>query len=106
MKKRNLNIDFDRVIHRQNNGYKDGCLYDKPTKFCKEAMILLSKKYNLYVFTARDEMDFPKMEEWLSKYKIPYKEITNIKHSGWIIDDHAFHFTGNWRDVLNQFVEW
>ena len=100
-----LLIDFDRTIHSQKQGYGSGVIYDKPTDFCVEALKLLKEKYTIYIFTARNEEDYPEIERWLKVYDIPYDKITNKKVGGIIIDDKAIRFT-NWRDILNYFVEW
>lgn len=102
---RNLLIDFDRVIHAQSQGYKEGDIYDKPVEFVKEAIGLLKRDYNIIIFTAREESDFPKIKKYLLENGIDFNEITNIKKGGLIIDDHAVRFT-NWRDMLNLLTEW
>jgi len=101
----NLLIDFDRVIHRQKDGYKNGDIYDTPTDFCKEALHLLNKKYNLMIFTARPEKDFSKIRQYMIDNNLPPLKVTNKKEGGIIIDDKCIRFT-SWRDILNYLIEY
>jgi ribonucleotide monophosphatase NagD (HAD superfamily) len=109
----NIAIDFDGVIH-EFKGWGDGTCYGKPLEGALEAIKLLSKKYNVIIFTAKSKPNRPLVEgktgtelvwEWLKKHNIDQyiKEVTAEKPRACLyIDDKGFRFI-NWVDTL-QFV--
>jgi ribonucleotide monophosphatase NagD (HAD superfamily) len=106
----NIAIDFDGVIH-EFKGWGDGTCYGKPLEGALEAIKLLSKKYNVIIFTAKSKPNRPLVEgktgtelvwEWLKKHNIDQyiKEVTAEKPRACLyIDDKGFRFI-NWIDTL------
>jgi len=106
----NIAIDFDGVIH-EFKGWGDGTCYGEPLEGALEAIKLLSKKYNIVIFTAKSKPNRPLVEgktgtelvwEWLKKYNVDQyvKEVTAEKPRACLyIDDKGFRFT-NWIDTL------
>jgi hypothetical protein len=109
----NLAIDFDGVIHKNSKGFFDGTIYDEPIEDSYEALELLSKQYNLIIFSAKARTDRPIIDgktgveliwEWLEKYNMKQfiSEVVSEKPRAlYYIDDKAIHFT-NWNNVLNK----
>ena len=106
----NIAIDFDGVIH-EFNGWGDGTCYGKPLVGALEAIKLLSKKYNIIIFTAKSKPNRPLVEgktgtelvwDWLKKYNVDsyIKEVTAEKPRAKIyIDDKGYRFN-NWEETL------
>ena len=109
----NLAIDFDGVIHNFSKGYYDGTCYGEPIDDSLYALKLLSKKYNIIIFSSKCLPDRPLVNgltgreliiEWLQKYDVLkyVKEITHVKpRAKYYIDDKAIEFKNNWKDILN-----
>ena len=104
-----LAIDFDGVLHRYSDGYRDGRPYDQPVVGAVQALTaLVAMGFTYIVFTSRvaeDQWDDAEQQrtwvaEWLAKYGFPMPEA--ITASKWAcvayIDDRAIRFT-NWNDV-------
>lgn len=109
---KNLAIDFDGVIHNMDKGFYDGTCYGDPLTGSLEAIRVLSKKYNIIIFTAKAKPNRPLVngksgvelvKEWLNKYDILdcITDITAEKPRAILyIDDNGYRHT-NWRDTLN-----
>ena len=108
----NIAIDFDGVIH-EFKGWGDGTCYGEPLEGALEAIKLLSKKYNIVIFTAKSKPNRPLVEgktgtelvwEWLKKHNIDkyIKDVTyNKPNALFYIDDKAISFN-NWDNTLNH----
>jgi hypothetical protein len=106
----NIAIDFDGVIH-EFKGWGDGTCYGEPLEGALEAIKLLSKKYNIIIFTAKSKLNRPLVEgktgtelvwDWLKKHNINQhiKEVTAEKPRACLyIDDKGFRFI-NWTNTL------
>ena len=101
-------IDFDGVCHAYSKGYHDGTIYDPPAAGTKEALQLLSDKYELVCFSARinagDKHGKKEMVEWLKKYDLFkfFVDITDQKTpSQLIIDDSAIRHS-TWGNTLSE----
>lgn len=102
-------VDFDGVVHKYSQGYKDGTIYDEPIEGAISAMAKLQRKgFRVAIFTARRE--YLEIGLWLKKHDVK-KEIdfntmiitsTKIPAMAYI-DDRAIRFNGNWQDMLNYF---
>jgi hypothetical protein len=57
MTKGTIAIDFDGVIHKYSEGWKDGSIYDIPVEGVHNALMGLMKDYWVYIFTTRDVND-------------------------------------------------
>ena len=95
-------VDFDGVIHKYSEGYKEGTPDDVPVEGAKEALIQLRKRgFDVVIFTARDNL--LEVKEWLNLYDFGEYLVTNNKPKAIAyIDDRAIRFT-NWQDMLNYF---
>ena len=109
--KKNISIDFDGVIHDWSKGWHDGTCYGEPIKGALEAIKLLSKKYQIIVFTAKCRPDRPPVNgktgkqlviEWLEKHDLLdyISEVTHEKPRAMIyIDDKGYRFK-SWYDTI------
>ena len=100
MKKETIMIDFDGVIHKYSKSWLNGKIYDEPVKGAKKSLDKLSNKFNLIIFTCRD--DEKQIKKWLKKYNFTknIKIITDKPNAILYIDDNGFRFR-NWKDVLD-----
>jgi len=112
----NVAVDFDGVIHNFDKGWHDGTCYGEPLPGSIEAIKILSKKYNIIIFTAKAKKNRPLVngktgvelvKEWLKKYNLLdyVNEITSEKPRAKIyIDDNGYRFE-NWEKTLNDIEE-
>lgn len=103
-KKYSLAIDFDGVIHAYTRGFSDGTIYDAPTAGAQKALIQLSKKYSLYIYSyrARTKAGHDAIRNYLKKYKIPHGKIVADKPlARFYIDDRAIRFK-TWKQALGD----
>ena len=112
----NVAVDFDGVIHNFDKGWHDGTCYGEPLPGSIEAIKILSKKYNVIIFTAKAKKNRPLVngktgvqlvKEWLEKYNLLdyVNEITSEKPRAKIyIDDNGYRFE-NWEKTLNDIEE-
>lgn len=100
---RTLALDFDKVIHRYSKGFADGSIYDPPMFGTRDALVYLSGKYRLVIFTARDDLD--SIWKWLTNYDLA-KYIADVTHTKpkavAYVDDRAIEFKGDWQPVLRR----
>jgi len=108
--KKTIAIDFDGVIHKYSEGWKNGEIYDIPNEGAIESITkLIQTGYRVVIFTCRESEQFSEIKEWLQRRGINYPtlqkiEITNKKPIALIyIDDRGMRFT-NWKDMMNYFV--
>ena len=50
-----LAVDFDGVIHKYSDGYRDGTIYDKPKENAIKALKKLCEQYNVVIMTSRKD---------------------------------------------------
>jgi hypothetical protein len=105
---RTLCVDFDGVIHKYSQGFKDGSIYDEPIEGAFDALMKLKEAgYTVVIHTARKP--FESVQEWLKEKAASYPEIQKLEvtdrklPSLAYIDDRAIRFTA-WQDILNYFV--
>jgi hypothetical protein len=105
-------IDFDGVIHKYSEGWKDGSIYDEPIEGCREFINKLKNSgYTVIIFTARlshtndsDEQE-SMIKNWLSKYDIKVDGITCQKLPAEIyIDDRGLRFEGKFDELFYKTV--
>ncbi|GAA4599933.1 hypothetical protein GCM10023194_80940 [Planotetraspora phitsanulokensis] len=58
-------VDFDGVIHRYSQGWKDGTIYDPPMPGAIEGLRDLMTRFSVFIHTSRDAHD---VAEWLASY--------------------------------------
>lgn len=96
-------VDFDGVIiDRRGIPRKHDFFDDPPMDDARDAIVwLLSEGHDPYIFTNRSEDEWPKIRQWLDKWKFPraFLPITNKKElkTSIYLDDRAVRFT-NWQD--------
>lgn len=109
MDRKTIAIDFDGVVHKYSEGWKNGEVYDEPVDGALEAIRkLYGKGYSIAIFSTREP---EKMEDWFWTWydrKFPRSEhipiiFTKEKPPAIAyIDDRGIRFT-NWTDILNYF---
>lgn len=127
---RRIAVDFDGVIHRARQGKHDSSIYDEANEEVLEGMRdLLRQGYVVFVYSARESSE---ILEWMEKLYPWFGEqaaaegvgfpvrvvppefelwnetnvlgITRKKFAALIyIDDHGFHFTGDWGASIQEF---
>lgn len=100
-----LAIDFDGVIHRYNQGWKDGSIYDIPVPGVKESLEKLSKKYTLVIHSARarSKTQIRMIQDWLTKNNLS-QYISRIEPkivAKLYVDDLGVTFK-NWDQALKE----
>lgn len=106
--KKRIAVDFDRVVHKYSEGWKDGSIYDDPVEGSIEAIKRLQKEgFEVFIFTSRSSKGAVRnqaIRRWLKKHGLDNIEVTNIKKPAIAyIDDRAIRFT-HWRDMLSYFL--
>ena len=105
MDKKNIVFDFDGVIHRYSEGWKDGSIYDIPTVGIKETIAELREEYKVVVVSTRCATKKGKKEikEWLDKYEIEVDDIMDTKPpASMYIDDRGINFNGNCKTLMRD----
>lgn len=101
--KKTIVFDFDGVIHRYSEGWKDGSIYDIPTPGIKAVIDKLRKDYKVVVVSTRCRTEEGRIavRNWLFKNFIQVDDILDIKPPAIIyIDDRGLKFDGNHLDTL------
>jgi len=108
-----IGVDFDVVIHANSKGFYDGTVYDDPIPGSRDALIALSKKYKIIVFSAKARKDrmliggktgVELIWEWLKKYDMDQyvEDVTAEKpRAVYYIDDKAIRFV-DWNSALKE----
>jgi len=106
-----IGVDFDGVIHACTKGYHDGTIYDDPVTGSYDALEVLSKKYEIIIYSAKARSDRPLVNgktgiqliwEWLEKHNMKQfvKAVTAEKPRAiFYIDDRAIRFF-DWETCL------
>ena len=114
--KNTLAIDFDGVVHKNSKGYHDGTVYDDPVEGAIEAILKLSEKFRLILYTFKGHPLRPIVDgkdgiqatwEWLEKHNIRHciQDIVWGKPNAKIyIDDKGYKFE-NWDKTLKDINE-
>ena len=99
-----LAIDFDGVIHKYSNGWQGGKIYDVPVDGAIESVLSLMKKYEVVIFTSREDLDA--VADWMRIHfdfeanGVHEPVITNMKPIAVAyIDDRGIRFT-DWESTL------
>lgn len=106
MQKPKIFIDFDKTIS-PIHGFNE-----PPDKETKQAILLLSTKYHIAIYSCRankdicNESDYFQLIEYLKYYSIPYDEIVmNKPLYVAIIDDKAFNPNiTSWEQITNELI--
>ena len=101
----NIAIDFDGVLHNFDKGFHDGTCYGKPIEGSIESVKLLSKKWNIIIFTAKAKPNRPLINgktgeelvwEWLEEHDMAQfvtKVTAEKPRAVQYIDDKSVKFT-------------
>ena len=101
-RRKTVAVDFDGVIHAYTRGWQKGVIYDEPQEGCAEALYDLYSRFDLVVFTVRE--DLQAVKEWLSKHDLLkyFREITNEKPIACLyIDDRGLRHR-DWQSTLRD----
>ena len=105
----NICIDFDGVIHimkgydEHYDGWKNGAIEGELAPGAGEAIEKLQEKYNVIVFTTRDNLTTVSL--WLNEHNISCKRVTNHKPEAIAyIDDKGIRFE-SWDQVMDDIEE-
>lgn len=104
MRRKTIAVDFDGVLHGYSRGWQGGVIYDPPKPGAGDALALLHQRFDLVIFTAREEATHEQVWAWLHKYNLAafIKEVTNRKPMAAVyIDDRAIRFT-SWDQALRM----
>ena len=113
---KNLAIDFDGVIHDNDKGYFDGTCYGEIIDGAHEAIVSLSEKFEIIIFTAKAKSSRPLINgktgeqlvwEWLESKKLAgyIKEVTSEKPRAIAyIDDKAIRFD-SWQKAIEDLTK-
>lgn len=105
MEKKTIVFDFDGVIHRYSEGWKDGTIYDEPVNGIKEVIDKLMETYNIIIVSTRSATRKGKNDilKWLKKYDINVTDVMASKPPAIIyVDDRAINFDGNCDKLLKN----
>jgi len=125
-------IDFDGVIHKYSEGWKDGSIYDEPIEGALKAIKELMKDYSVFIFSTRSPWQIVR---WLNSGEhypycgamaydtangyearvIPFwvkfwnkKDVLGVTRRKLpamvYVDDRALKFEGDWLKTLNEVV--
>lgn len=97
-----LGVDLDKTV-ADNTGYPNFKL-TKPMKGAVEALRKLKRDgWKITIFTARGYGDHQLIEDWLNKYKVPFRRIICGKPLvHWMVDDRNIEFNGDWEEVIKK----
>jgi len=125
-------IDFDGVIHKYSEGWKDGTIYDDSFDGVFDIIKDLMKDNSVFIFSSRSPRQIKKwlkeylyyatdmpFDEWLFGYSvgiIPFWKkfwtkrnvlgITKRKLPAYVyVDDRALKFEGDWNETLTKLKE-
>lgn len=96
-KKRPVKVcfDFDGVVVKKYKKY----IPHRFTAINKQMACFirkLYKKYQIIIYTARQDEELPEIAQYLKKNKVPFDRITNTKVPACLyVDDRAFRFNSN-----------
>lgn len=119
MARQRIAIDFDGCLHKYLRGWQDGSIYDEPVDGALEAIVKLSSKFDVYIFTTRAREDLNQGEairKWLLR-QVLYKGLDDAAFQLFerivitdrkmpaiaYIDDRGIRFT-NWSDIKKYFL--
>lgn len=104
-------LDFDGVIHNDSLGFYDGTIYGNPIDGSIDAIVELSKKYKIVIYTCKANPNRPLINnksgieliwEWLDKHNLKncVSDVTFNKPTALVyVDDKAIRFE-NWADTV------
>ncbi|OGC51092.1 hypothetical protein A2982_02380 [candidate division WWE3 bacterium RIFCSPLOWO2_01_FULL_39_13] len=108
MNSKTIAVDFDGVIHKYSEGWKDGSIYDDAVEGAFEKLDLLVKcGFHIIIHTTR--MDVDAIHEWIKKKQDETSTSWGYKVAGQkpealaYIDDRGIRFT-NWNDMVKYFI--
>ena len=111
-----LALDFDGVIHNDIKGFHDGTIYGDPIKGTKEALLKLSKSYNLVIYSCKSQPQRPLINnktgteliwEWLEQWGMEQyisDVVINKPNALVYIDDKGLKFK-SWAQTIKEINE-
>lgn len=101
LRHRTLAIDFDNVIHKYSKG---DVTFDELLPNAKEALLELSEKFDIVIFTVR--ADNASVQKYIEEKIGLTIRVTNVKPDAVAyIDDKAIRFT-SWEETLKLIKEY
>jgi hypothetical protein len=113
-----LALDFDGVIHRYGEGFRDGSVYDEPTPGARAAIAEYLDHFTVVILSSRARSRHGRLAigRYLDRFGFPRNNadgtpigITAVKPPAYVsIDDRAVTFTGSWptATALLDFKTW
>lgn len=99
--KKTILIDLDGVLNEYNGNYRENFI-PKAAKGVNDFLKILSKDYNIVIFTTRNNA---LATNWLKENSLDkyVSEITNIKRPCLLyIDDRALCYKGNFSSTIEE----
>jgi histidinol phosphatase-like enzyme len=109
--KKIIALDFDGVIHNDSDGFFDGTIYGFPIEGTEDALMYLSQRYKIVIFTCKSNPERPLINnktgteliwEWLDKWNLNQyiSDVVWGKPLAFVyIDDKGLRFS-NWIQLL------
>lgn len=96
-------IDFDHTVSKKCLACDDGLLGDGIQKGAREAILELSKRFRIWIYTGIiKQFKSRNIEEFLTREGIPYDKIVRTKPPAcFIIDDRAIYHT-SWKNTMSE----
>lgn len=100
-RRKRIALDFDGVLHKYSKKWHDGTIYDDPVDFAVPSIKTLADKYDLIIFTCRDQVD--DIKQWVEvQFGLDIPVTCGKPHADMYIDDRGYHFDGNWYKALEE----
>lgn len=96
-------IDFDHTISKKCLACADGLFGDGIQEGTKEAILELSKRFRIWIYTGVvKQFKSRDIEDFLAREGVPYEKIVRTKPPAcFIIDDRAIHHI-SWKDTMSE----
>jgi hypothetical protein len=114
--KKVIALDFDGVIHNDNNGFLDGTIYGFPLDGARSALKQLSEQYTIVIFSCKSNPNRTIINgkngteliwEWLEKWNLKQyvSDVVWGKPNAFVyVDDKGLRFS-NWNETLIKLTE-
>lgn len=100
-RRKRIALDFDGVLHKYSRKWHDGTIYDAPVKGAVEAVKELAERFDLIIFTCREQPD--EIKTWVKEhFGLDIAVTCGKPHADMYIDDRGYHFDGSWQRALAE----